>query len=218
MNSSSRSGDASPVKLVVGLGNPGAEYASSRHNAGFMVIERLLGAFPAGRFTESRTASSRFFSGRFRRNALYLQQPLTFMNLSGEAVACAAGRLQLEPSEVLVVSDDMDLPLGRLRLRRGGSDGGHNGLKSVISELGSADFLRLRLGIGRPEHSSEAVDHVLSAFTPDERKLFDEELEAAVKAVKLVLSVPLNMAMNEVNRREPKTGPAEQKETNKQNQ
>ena len=218
MNSSSRSGDASPVKLVVGLGNPGAEYASSRHNAGFMVIERLLGAVPAGRFTESRTASSRFFSGRFRRNALYLQQPLTFMNLSGEAVACAAGRLQLEPSEVLVVSDDMDLPLGRLRLRRGGSDGGHNGLKSVISELGSADFLRLRLGIGRPEHSSEAVDHVLSAFTPDERKLFDEELEAAVKAVKLVLSVPLNMAMNEVNRREPKTGPAEQKETNKQNQ
>jgi len=218
MNSSSRSGDATQVKLVVGLGNPGAEYASSRHNAGFMVIERLLDTFPAGRFTESRTASSRFFSGRFRRNPLYLQQPLTFMNLSGEAVACAAGRLQLGASEILVVSDDMDLPLGRIRLRRGGSDGGHNGLKSVISELGSADFLRLRLGIGRPEHSGEAVDHVLSAFTPDERKLFDGELEAAVKAVKLVLSVPLNMAMNEVNRREPKAAPADQEETNKQTQ
>ena len=217
MNASSRSGDAT-VKLVVGLGNPGAEYASSRHNAGFMVVERLLGTFPAGRFTESRTAASRFFSGRFRSRPLYLQQPLTFMNLSGEAVACAAGRLQLGPSEILIVSDDMDLPLGKLRLRRGGSDGGHNGLKSVISELGSADFLRLRLGIGRPERRGEVVDHVLSAFTPDERKLFDEELDAAVKAVKLVLSVPLDMAMNEVNRREPKKGPAEQEETKTQNQ
>ena len=215
MNASSRSGDAT-VKLVVGLGNPGAEYASSRHNAGFMVIERLLASLPAGRFTESRTASSRFFSGRFRRNPLYLQMPLTFMNLSGEAVACAAGRLQLEPSEILIVSDDMDLPLGRLRLRRGGSDGGHNGLKSVIAELGSADFRRLRLGIGRPEHSSEVIDHVLSAFTPDEQKRFDAELDAAVKAVKLVLSVPFQLAMNEVNRRE--TEPAQETETNKQNQ
>ena len=218
MNAASRSGDATTVKLVVGLGNPGAEYASSRHNAGFMVVERLLGTFPAGRFTECHTAASRFFAGRFRRSPLYLQQPLTFMNLSGEAVACAAGRLQLEPSEILIVSDDMDLPLGKLRLRRGGSDGGHNGLKSVISELGSADFLRLRLGIGRPEHRAEVVDHVLSAFTPEEQKLFDAELESAVKAVKLVLSVPLNMAMNEVNRREPKAEPAKQEETIKQNQ
>ena len=215
MNAASRSGDAT-VKLVVGLGNPGAEYASSRHNAGFMVVERLLGTFPEGRFTESHTAASRFFSGRFRRNPLYLQQPLTFMNLSGEAVACAAGRLQLEPSEILIVSDDMDLPLGKLRLRRGGSDGGHNGLKSVISELGSADFLRLRLGIGRPEHRGEVVDHVLSAFTPDEQKRFDAELDAAVKAVKLVLSVPFQLAMNEVNRRE--ADPAQEAETNKQNQ
>ena len=215
MNASSRGGDTT-VKLVVGLGNPGAEYASSRHNAGFMVIERLLASLPPGRFTESHSASSRFFSGRFRRNPLYLQQPLTFMNLSGEAVACAAGRLQLEPSEILIVSDDMDLPLGRLRLRRGGSDGGHNGLKSVISELGSADFRRLRLGIGRPEHSSEVIDHVLSAFTPDEQKRFDAELDAAVKAVKLVLSVPFQLAMNEVNRRE--TEPAQETETNKQNQ
>jgi len=215
MDASSRSGDTA-VKLVVGLGNPGAEYASSRHNAGFMVVERLLASLPAGRFTESRTASSRFFTGRFRRNPLYLQLPQTFMNLSGEAVACAAGRLQLEPSEILIVSDDMDLPLGRLRLRRGGSDGGHNGLKSVISELGSADFRRLRLGIGRPERRGEVVDHVLSAFTPEERQRFDAELEAAVKAVKLVLSVPFNMAMNEVNRRE--VDPAPEAENQQQNQ
>ena len=215
MDAASRSGDTA-VKLVVGLGNPGAEYASSRHNAGFMVIERLLASLPAGRFTESRTASSRFFSGRFRQKPLYLQQPLTFMNLSGEAVARAAGRLQLQPSEILIVSDDMDLPLGRLRLRRGGSDGGHNGLKSVISELGSADFRRLRLGIGRPEHRGEVVDHVLSAFSPEEQERFDAELDSAVKAVKLVLSVPFNLAMNEVNRRE--ADPAQDQENNKQNQ
>jgi len=217
MNASSRNGDTA-VKLVVGLGNPGAEYASSRHNAGFMVVERLLGTFPAGKFTECHTAASRFFAGRFRQKPLYLQQPLTFMNLSGEAVACAAGRLQLEPSEIMVVSDDMDLPLGKIRLRRGGSDGGHNGLKSVIAELGSADFLRLRLGIGRPEHKSEVIDHVLSAFTPEEQKLFDDELEAAVKGVKLVLSVPLHLAMNEINRREPNAVPAREEETIKQNQ
>ena len=215
MNDTSRSGDTA-VKLVVGLGNPGAEYASSRHNAGFMVVERLLASLPAGRFAESRTASSRFFTGRFRQKPLYLQLPLTFMNLSGEAVACAAGRLQLEPSEILVVSDDMDLPLGRLRLRRGGSDGGHNGLKSVISELGSADFRRLRLGIGRPEHRGEVIDHVLSAFTPEEQQRFDAELESAVKAVKLVLSIPFNLAMNEVNRRE--VEPAPEAENQQQNQ
>lgn len=201
MNASSR-GEDTTVKLVVGLGNPGAEYAESRHNAGFMVIERLLGSFPAGRFTESHTASSRFFTGRFRQRPLYLQQPLTFMNLSGEAVAKAAGRLRLEPSEILIVSDDLELPLGKLRLRRGGSDGGHNGLKSVINELGSADFRRLRLGIGRPERKGEVVDYVLGGFAPGEKERFDACIDAAVKAVKKVLSVPFQLAMNEVNRRE----------------
>ena len=201
MNATSR-GEDTAVKLVVGLGNPGAEYASSRHNAGFMVIERLLASFPAGRFIESHTASSRFFIGRFRQRPLYLQQPLTFMNLSGEAVAKAAGRLRLQPSEILVVSDDLELPLGRLRLRRGGSDGGHNGLKSVISELGSADFRRLRLGIGRPEHKGEVTDYVLGGFAPGEKERFDICVDAAAKAVRTVLSVPFELAMNEINRRE----------------
>ena len=201
MNATSGDGDTA-VKLVVGLGNPGAEYASSRHNAGFMVIERLLASFPAGRFIESHTASSRFFTGRFRQRPLYLQQPLTFMNLSGEAVAKAAGRLRLQPSEILVVSDDLELPLGRLRLRRGGSDGGHNGLKSVISELGSADFRRLRLGIGRPEHKGEVTDYVLGGFAPGEKERFDICVDAAAKAVRTVLSVPFELAMNEINRRE----------------
>ena len=197
-------GEAANVKLVVGLGNPGSEYASSRHNAGFTVIERLLGTFPAGRFTEVNAAASRFFCGRFRQRPLYLQQPLTYMNLSGEAVLAAVRRLGITPAEVLVISDDLELPLGRLRLRRNGSDGGHNGLKSVIEKLGRQEFKRLRIGIGRPE-SGSVSDYVLSTFAADERERFDAAIDAAVKAVRLVLSVPFELAMNEVNRREPGT-------------
>ena len=211
MGISSR-GEAANVKLVVGLGNPGAEYASSRHNAGFMVIERLLATFPAGRFTEVNAAASRFFCGRFRQRALYLQQPLTYMNLSGEAVLAAVRRLGIGPSEILVISDDLELPLGRLRLRRSGSDGGHNGLKSVIEKLGSQEFKRLRIGIGRPEHGSVS-DYVLSTFEADERERFDAAIDAAVKAVRLVLSVPFELAMNEVNRREAEPAGAEEKRT-----
>ena len=200
------------MKLVVGLGNPGAEYASSRHNAGFAVIERLLATFPAGRFTEVNAAASRFFCGRFRQRALYLQQPLTYMNLSGEAVLAAVRRLGIGPSERLVSSDDLERPLGRLRLRRSGSDGGHNGLKSVIEKLGSQEFKRLRIGIGRPEHGSVS-DYVLSTFEADERERFDAAIDAAVKAVRLVLSVPFELAMNEVNRREAEPAGAEEERT-----
>ena len=210
MGISSR-GEAANVKLVVGLGNPGAEYASSRHNAGFMVIERLLATFPAGRFTEVNAAASRFFCGRFRQRALYLQQPLTYMNLSGEAVLAAVRRLEAAPDEVLVISDDLELPLGKLRLRRNGSDGGHNGLKSVIEKLGTQEFKRLRIGIGRPGQGSVS-DYVLSSFEAGDRERFDAAIDAAVKAVRLVLSVPFELAMNEVNRREPETtDPADEK-------
>jgi len=149
----------SGIKLIVGLGNPGAEYAKSRHNAGFMVIEKLLSTFPEGRFIESHTAGSRVFTGRFRGRNLVLQMPLTYMNVSGEAVAPLSRRLGITPKEILVISDDLDLAPGRLRLRQGGSDGGHNGLKSIISQLGSAEFKRVRVGIGRPE-SGKTADYV----------------------------------------------------------
>jgi PTH1 family peptidyl-tRNA hydrolase len=186
------------VKLIVGLGNPGKEYASSRHNAGFMVIEKLLESFPAGRFTESSMASSRVFSGKYRGKPLVLQMPLTYMNISGQAVAPLSRKLGINPNEILVISDDLDLEPGRLRLRRGGSDGGHNGLKSVIAELGSAGFSRLRVGIGRPEKGKTA-DYVLTGFEGDEEKAFQAAVSRAAEAVLTVLGAGMTTAMNKFN-------------------
>ena len=187
------------IKLIVGLGNPGPEYASSRHNAGFMVIEKLLAdVLPAGRFTESHSAESRVFTGKYRGKALVLQMPQTFMNLSGCAVAPLGRRLGIAPGEILVISDDLDLEAGRLRLRRNGSDGGHNGLKSVIAELGSVNFNRLRIGIGRPEKGRTA-DYVLSGFEGDEEKAFSAAVSRACEAVLTILGAGMTTAMNKFN-------------------
>ena len=188
----------SSIKLIVGLGNPGEEYAKSRHNAGFMVIEKLLAGFPEGRFTESHSAESRIFSGKYRGKNLVLQMPLTYMNVSGCAVAPLSRRLGISPEEILVISDDLDLAPGRLRLRANGSDGGHNGLKSVIAELNSSSFKRLRVGIGRPEKGKTA-DYVLSDFAGDDEKIFNAAIERAAEAVKTVLSSGMAVAMNKFN-------------------
>ena len=184
-------------RLIVGLGNPGAEYRNTRHNAGFMVIEKLLEG-PFKSFEESHTADSRVFSGRFRGRSLMLQMPLTYMNDSGRAVGALSRRLNIAPSEILVISDDLDLEPGRLRLRRGGSDGGHNGLKSVIAELGSAGFNRLRIGIGRPD-SGRTADYVLSGFEGDEEKNFAAAVNRASEAVLTILSAGMTTAMNKFN-------------------
>ena len=188
----------SSIKLIVGLGNPGEEYAKSRHNAGFMVIEKLLAGFPEGRFTESHSAESRIFSGKYRGKNLVLQMPLTYMNVSGCAVAPLSRRLGISPEEILVISDDLDLAPGRLRLRANGSDGGHNGLKSVIAELNSSSFKRLRVGIGRPEKGKTA-DYGLSDFAGDDEKIFNAAIERAAEAVKTVLSSGMAVAMNKFN-------------------
>ncbi len=188
----------SSIKLIVGLGNPGSEYANSRHNAGFMVIEKLLSVFPEGRFTESHLAESRVFTGRYRGKPLILQMPLTYMNVSGAAVAPLSRRLGIAVQEIMVISDDLDLAPGRLRLRQGGSDGGHNGLKSIIAELGSAGFKRVRIGIGRPANGKTA-DYVLSGFEGDEEKAFASAVDRAAEAVLTVLSAGMTTAMNKFN-------------------
>ncbi|MBR7119680.1 MAG: aminoacyl-tRNA hydrolase [Lentisphaeria bacterium] len=189
---------AGVIKLVVGLGNPGREYESTRHNVGFMVVNKLLAGFPAGRFEESSSAESRLFTGRLRGKELALQMPQTYMNLSGKAVALYARRNQIKPEEILVISDDLDLPLGRIRLRAGGSDGGHNGLKSIIAELGSASFKRLRIGIGHQE-SGTTADYVLGSFSTEETPVLNEVLERAAEAVNCVLSAGMSCAMNKYN-------------------
>ncbi|MBE6388994.1 MAG: aminoacyl-tRNA hydrolase [Lentisphaerae bacterium] len=190
--------EAGGIKLIVGLGNPGAEYANSRHNAGFMVIEKLLAEFPTGRFTMSHTAQSNVYTGKYRGKTLVLQMPLTYMNASGDAVAPLSRRLGISAGEILVISDDLDLAPGRLRLRQGGSDGGHNGLKSIIAKLGSSGFKRLRVGIGRPEAGATA-DYVLSGFEGDEEKSFTMAISRAAEAVKTVLGAGMTAAMNKFN-------------------
>lgn len=194
-----RSSDSS-VDLIVGLGNPGSEYEHSRHNAGFMVIERLLAGFPAGRFEETRISESRLFSGRFRGRNLYLQMPLTYMNLSGNAVAGFCRRAQIQAERVLVILDDMDLEPGRIKLRNAGSAGGHHGLESVIAMLGTDRIKRLRIGIGHPG-SGKTVDYVLSEFEGDGERKFSAALDTAAEAVKMVLSAGMDRAMNKYNAR-----------------
>ena len=185
-------------RLIVGLGNPGAEYQNTRHNAGFMVIEKLLQGSVFSRFEGSHTADSRVFSGRFRGRNLMLQMPLTYMNDSGRAVGALSRRHGIAPAEILVISDDLDLPLGQLRIRKNGSDGGHNGLKSIIAELQSAEFRRLRIGIGR---EGRVVDHVLSPFTAEEQPLWDEAVLKGSEAVIEILKSGLSRAMNHWNTR-----------------
>jgi peptidyl-tRNA hydrolase, PTH1 family len=168
------------VKVVIGLGNPGPQYARTRHNIGWMVLDRLADrAGLAGR-QKSRDACVTV-RGRYQDLDLALVKPTTFMNLSGVAVRKVLARDHVPLEDMLVVVDDFDLPLGRLRLREEGSAGTHNGLRSIVAEMGTQGFTRLRVGIGG--HSGSAVDHVLSAFEPDEQADLERVLDAAADAV-----------------------------------
>lgn len=168
------------MKIVIGLGNPGAQYAETRHNIGWMVLDRL--ADRAGWTGRGRTRdAASVVQGRYRGLDVVLAKPLTFMNDSGIAVRKLLARERAPLPEVLVVADDFALPFGKLRFREGGGDGGHNGLRSIIEELGTEKFSRLRVGIGEPDRN--AVDHVLSRFAPGEKERLGELLDAAADAV-----------------------------------
>jgi len=173
------------MKIVVGLGNPGKQYEQTRHNVGWMVLDRL--AERAGWVGHARARdAAASVHGRYKRLDLMLVKPTTFMNLSGVAVRKVLARQHAPLDELLVVVDDFDLPLGRLRLRAEGSAGTHNGLKSIVGELGNQKFARLRVGIGEPvRHDPDraAIDHVLSRFGAAERKALAVVLDAAADAV-----------------------------------
>lgn len=168
------------MKIVVGLGNPGDRYAQTRHNIGWMVLDRLADVAGWGGKGRTRDASA-VVMGRFRGLDLTLVKPLTFMNDSGLAVRKVLAREHAPLNDLLVVTDDFSLPFGKLRFREVGSAGGHNGLRSIIGELGTEKFSRLRVGIGDPTRN--AVDHVLSTFGPDEKERLPELLDAAAEAV-----------------------------------
>jgi peptidyl-tRNA hydrolase, PTH1 family len=181
--------------LVAGLGNPGPQYAGNRHNCGFMtadVLARRMGA----RFTRSRSRAM-VADGRLASAVVTLAKPLSFMNLSGGPVAAVSAYYKIPVERIVVVHDELDLPFGVLRLKQGGGDGGHNGLRSVTAALGTHDYLRVRVGIGRPPGRMDPADYVLRDFSPAERKLLPEVLERSADAVESLLARGLAAAQNE---------------------
>ena len=187
---------ASSLRLVVGLGNPGLAYKRSRHNAGFMILERLA-ARHGLRFNQRR-AHSKLARGTLGAHDLVLAMPQTYVNLSGQAVQGVVMSCGVRPSHILVVYDDLDLPLGTLRIRPYGGPGTHNGMRSIVEYLGTTKFPRLRFGIGTLDARAHP-DFVLSDFGPDEAVLFDETRERAVRAIEVLLSDGIEAAMNEFN-------------------
>jgi len=184
------------VVLVVGLGNPGPGYAGNRHNAGFMVVDRLRTKGAMGRW--EKKFSGQMVKGRIEGVDVVMLQPSTYMNLSGRAVHRAAAFFRTAAAETLVVHDDLDLPFGSVRVKENGGTGGHKGLKSIHESLGTDAYLRVRVGIGRPAAGS-AEDWVLEDFTGDERIELDRVLGRAADAVTRVVTKGVAAAMNEFN-------------------
>lgn len=187
--------------LVVGLGNPGREYAAHRHNVGFMAIDELASRARADAFREK--FSGAWTKVELEREPAILLQPMTFMNESGRSVQPAAAFFKAEPSEILVVHDELDLPFGEVRLKMGGGHAGHNGLRSIMAALGTGDFGRVRIGIGRPPPGfrGEVADYVLSSFDGAERALLPESLKQAVESVLEVAARGFDAAMKNRNTR-----------------
>lgn len=184
--------------LVAGLGNPGDQYEHTRHNAGFQVIDALSqrGGFPVRRLKFHALTQTALIGGQ----GVLVMKPLTYMNLSGQAVGEAARFYKLPPQQVLIISDDVDLPLGKLRIRKGGSAGGHNGLKSVIQHLGTDQFPRLKVGVGRKPHPDyDMADWVLGQFQGADRTAMDQAADQAAQAVECLLAQGIDRAMNRFN-------------------
>lgn len=185
------------MKLIVGLGNPGAKQANNRHNVGFQCLDRLARAHNL-EFTK-RQCRALLALGEIGGCKVLLAKPLTYMNLSGEAVNPLAHRYEISLVDLLVIHDDLDLPLGVIRLRQRGGAGGHKGVLSIIEALGSQDFPRLRVGIGRPPAGQDPVDYVLSDFAPEEGTAIEGVYERVVAAVECWLTEGIVEAMNRHN-------------------
>ncbi len=184
------------MKLIVGLGNPGDKYVDTRHNTGFKVIDSL--AETLGIDVKKRKFGSRFGTGEFANNKLILLKPWQYMNRSGQAVATAAGFYKLNIEELMVITDDMDLEPGRIRLRAKGSAGGHNGLADIIEKLGTNDFSRCRVGIGR-RIEADTVGYVLDRPAKDEKPLLATAIEQARNAILCWIEYGIEKAMNKFN-------------------
>ena len=195
-----------PTRLIVGLGNPGQRYRDTRHNVGFGCVDQLAERW--GIAINDRRRTTALGQGYRDGNPVVLAKPRTFMNLSGESVAYLLARFGARPTDLVVVYDEMALPLGRIRLRARGSDAGHNGIKDIIRTVRTVDFPRLRIGIGGPGMTG-SVDHVLGRFSDDEATAVDDAIRRAAEAVECLLSEGIEIAMNRYNtdprREEPDT-------------
>ena len=186
------------MKLVVGLGNPGRKYAGTRHNVGFEIVDALV----ARHGLEWEGAPAEALMAKWRAAGALVAKPLTFMNLSGHAVGDLLRYFKIDVADLLVVVDEVQLELGRLRTRARGSAGGHNGLKSLIEQLGTDEFARLRFGVGRGDARRDLADHVLATFDQDEQPVVSEAIGRAADAAELFVSEGLGPMMNQFNRRE----------------
>jgi len=184
--------------MVVGLGNPGPRYSKTRHNIGFEVIDAISREFDIS--LKMHPANARVGRGKIQGREVALVQPMAYMNLSGKPVYQLAQSYGLSCEDILIVHDDMDLAFGRIKIKEKGGSGGHNGIQSLMDAFGGGDFTRLRMGIGRPEAGMNAVDHVLSSFNLEERKMLEHIISRARDAAVIVLCNGTKEAMNRFNR------------------
>jgi peptidyl-tRNA hydrolase, PTH1 family len=194
------------TRLVVGLGNPGLQYAKNRHNIGFLVLDELARRYGASFLAKNKAHLAEI---HLETDKILLQKPQTYMNLSGEAVQPLAKFYQLEPKQLVVVHDDLDLPFGRLRVRAGGSSGGQNGVKDIAARLGADDFVRVKVGISRPPNGWSVQNWVLSNFLPEEHEMLQDLIAVAADAVLGVVKFGVQEAQNRFNRTDLRPKPAE---------
>jgi PTH1 family peptidyl-tRNA hydrolase len=185
------------LRLVVGLGNPGETYSKTRHNAGFMVVDKVSDAFSIA--LQKRKFDARFGIGSIDGIKVILAKPMAFMNRSGPYVQKIAGYFRILCEDMLVIHDDIDLDFGRLKIKEKGGDGGHRGIRSIIDAFGGGDFMRLRIGVGRPEAGGNAADYVLGKFALEEKKVLSQIITAARDAVVTILCKGTKEGMNRFN-------------------
>jgi PTH1 family peptidyl-tRNA hydrolase len=187
------------MRLIVGLGNPGREYRDTRHNVGFMVADDIAKRHGLTLAMAPSQVPDAFIAKKFGGEPFLIAKPLTFMNRSGDAVAALARYYDVTPADLLVVVDEVALPFGRLRARARGSAGGHNGLKSIVERLGTTEFPRLRLGVGRGDTRRDLADHVLSTFEADEQAALGEFITRAADAAEMFAADGIEKVMNAYN-------------------
>ena len=195
------------MKIIAGLGNPGSEYANTKHNVGFMFVDALADKLGIDGWKTKYDAL--VAEGRMGTEKILLMKPLTYMNESGRAIGPLLSWYKLEPQDLIVVHDDMDIPAGAVRIRRKGSAGGHNGIKSILYHVGDENFARVRIGIGRPQPGWTVVNHVLAPFSSEDAPKIREAIQYLLPAVECIVTEDVDMAMNRYNPKKQKKKKAE---------